>query len=124
MTRSKSAVTTLTALVLATAGLAASSPATADGGLVTTSGRPDTRIFEGPDKVTDRANSIFRFRTDPRRGSTFRCSIDGGYARSCASPYKVRVRPGTHTIEIRAKRDGLQERQPATYTWTYAPAED
>jgi hypothetical protein len=119
MIRTQSA-TFLTTLVLATAGLA-SSPATADGGPLKDLDRPNTEIFAGPPKVTDRANSVFRFKTYPRHGSTFTCAIDGQRARSCASPYRVHVKPGKHTIEILAKRDGVKEKKPATFTWTYEP---
>lgn len=121
MIRTRSA-TVLTTLVLTTAALA-STPATADGGGLKALERPNTEIFGGPPKVTDRATWRFRFKTHPRHGSTFTCALDGGRARSCASPYQVHVRPGTHTIEIRAKRDGVEEKTPARYTWTYAPAE-
>ncbi|QIG41679.1 hypothetical protein G5V58_01840 [Nocardioides anomalus] len=122
MTRTSPAPT-VAALVLAAAALA-SSPATADGALSEGLDRPETHLFAGPPRVTDRANVVFRFKTVPRHGSVFTCAIDDLPARSCASPYKVRVRPGTHTIRIRAKRDGVLEKGSAHWTWTYRPAED
>jgi hypothetical protein len=121
MSRTGSAALLATLVLAATT--VASSPTRADGDLTEGLDRPETEIFAGPPRVTDRANVVFRFKTDPRHGSVFTCAIDQGPARSCAAPYKVRVRPGTHTIKIRARRDGVREKEPARWTWTYRPAD-
>lgn len=113
----------LTSLALA-GGLTSASgaSATSDGGVDARVERPNTRILDAPPRVTDRATVVFRFRTDPRKGSRFWCTLDDQPARSCASSYDLRVRPGTHTMKIRAKRDGVWEKRPASVTWTYRPA--
>jgi hypothetical protein len=79
---------------------------------------PNTRIVAGPPRKTRSRQARFRFRsTEP--GATFRCKLDKGRFRPCSSPRKIKVRPGRHTLKVRAKdAAGNVDPTPASRTWT------
>jgi Ca2+-binding RTX toxin-like protein len=65
---------------------------------------PRTRIVARPRKVSTiagkgRRRVVFRFAAS-ERGSSFRCKLDGGPFKACASPRVYLVGPGKHTVRI------------------------
>ena len=78
---------------------------------------PQTRFKLRPRKRTD--SRIARFRFAATETSTFRCSVDGGPARICRSPFVKRVSAGErHTFSVTARdRAGNRERRGANYSW-------
>ena len=79
---------------------------------------PDTRIRSGPAARTTARRAVFRF-ISTEDNSTFRCKLDRGLWRRCASPEVYRsLRRGLHTFRVRA-RDyaGNVDPTPAVRTW-------
>lgn len=64
---------------------------------------PETTITGGPEGTTDEAAPTFAF-TASEAGSAFRCSIDGGTATACGSPFTVApaLPDGPHTFTVHA----------------------
>ncbi len=75
-----------------------------------------TMITRAPKKVTTRREARFVFRAS-EPDSTFRCKLDRKRERPCASPSRVRVKPGKHTIRITAVNSLGERGQPAMHTW-------
>jgi hypothetical protein len=84
--------------------------------------RADTVVTAKPASTVGIANATFTF-ASTTSGSTFRCALDGGVARTCTSPHAVTVAPGTHTMSIHAVDPfGFSDPTPAVVKWTYTPA--
>ncbi len=66
---------------------------------------PETTITKVPTKLKvkgkKKATATFEFSADVA-GSSFACSLDGGAAAPCTSPYAAKVKKGTHTFEVTA----------------------
>jgi hypothetical protein len=89
---------------------------------------PNTKITDKPAATVKlkqgqaKASAKFGF-TATEAGSTFKCSLDGGAFKSCASPQTVKVAKGRHTFEVRATdAAGNTDQSPAAYSWTVKKA--
>jgi hypothetical protein len=80
---------------------------------------PDTNITGGPTGATNTNTPSFTF-TSTEGGSTFLCSVDGGTASSCTSPYTTpALTEGLHTVQVRAiDAAGNPDPVPATQNFT------
>ncbi|MCW2832705.1 MAG: hypothetical protein JWN68_658 [Nocardioides sp.] len=69
---------------------------------------PVTGAISGPKAVTKPAKAKFTF-SSATAGATFQCKVDAKAWTTCASPYKVatkRLKPGKHTVSVRAVLGG------------------
>lgn len=74
---------------------------------------PRTRITVGPARNGRKRKVTFKFRSS-EKGSTFQCSVDKRPFRRCASPKRMRLKPGRHRFRVRAiDRAGNVDRSPA-----------
>jgi hypothetical protein len=74
-------------------------------------------ILDGPPRRTRSRAARFAF-ASPAPGSSFRCRLDGGAARSCTSPVLYeRLAAGEHTFLVRAFDPAGNRGEAATYTW-------
>ena len=63
---------------------------------------PGTELLKGPSAKTRSSRAQFSF-TSSESGSTFRCELDRGGWRECASPFRARgLKKGRHTFEVQA----------------------
>ncbi|MDO9496901.1 MAG: M4 family metallopeptidase, partial [Nocardioides sp.] len=62
---------------------------------------PNTKITKHPQKQTFMRIAKFAFKSS-ELGSRFKCKVDRTPWKTCTSPYKVKVRPGTHKFRVRA----------------------
>ena len=74
---------------------------------------PDTTITKRPKRY--RANPKVKLKfTSSIEGSSFQCRRDSRKWRTCASPYKVRLRAGAHRLRVRALSPaGIPDPKPA-----------
>lgn len=80
--------------------------------------RPNTRIKGKPAKRTRKRVATFRF-VSSLPGSRFQCRLDGKRWAACKSPKKLkRLKPGRHVFRVRADKNGIADKTPATYRWT------
>lgn len=80
---------------------------------------PDTTISSGPSGTVAATSASFEFASsDP--DSTFTCSLDGGAAAPCTSPFNVAgLGQGSHTFTVAATDPaGNTDPTPATASWT------
>ena len=63
---------------------------------------PDTKLTKAPPKRTSHARIKVKFPWLDSGTPRFECRLDKGTFRACTSPYKVKVKVGKHTIEVRA----------------------
>jgi hypothetical protein len=65
----------------------------------------------------ERAKARFSFEAD--EPASFKCRLDRKRFRGCASPKKVRVKPGKHVFRVRAIDDDAGNVDPsvAKYRW-------
>ena len=82
---------------------------------------PDTRITSGTSGKVDSRKAKFYFKSN-EAGSTFRCRLDGGSWRSCASPKTyTRLHNGDHKFRVRATdQAGNTDPTPAIRNFTTA----
>ena len=75
---------------------------------------PDVTVTKAPKKKSAKRKATITFAsTIP--GSTFTCAIDGQAGAPCTSPYKKRVKYGTHVVLITATSPfGIVDPTPAT----------
>lgn len=63
---------------------------------------PNTFVKTAPKRLTTKGSTakakIVFFSSED--GSTFTCTVDGGPAKPCKSAFKVRLKPGKHTVTI------------------------
>jgi trypsin len=79
---------------------------------------PDTQITKGPKNKTKKKKATFEF-TSTQPGSSFECAVDGqSFKVACTSPFKVKVKKGRHTFQVRAiDATGATDPSPASDTW-------
>lgn len=78
---------------------------------------PDTTFTKTAKKRTYKRSATFRF-TGSEAGATFTCRLDSKPAAPCSSPWKVKVKPGKHTVTVTARdAAGNLDATPATYRW-------
>lgn len=79
---------------------------------------PETTITSEPANPTNATTASFAF-TASIAGSTFKCRIDGGIFAACTSPAAYSgLTESSHTFEVFASADGVDDPTPATRTWT------
>jgi hypothetical protein len=61
---------------------------------------PKVKFTKKPKKRSAKRKAKFKFSSDP--GATFECSLDRAKFKTCTSPFKAKVKPGKHTLEVRA----------------------
>jgi hypothetical protein len=62
---------------------------------------PETAITKAPAKRTTKRRLRFEFNSS-EQGSRFECSVDKAPYASCVSPLQLKVKPGKHTLSVRA----------------------
>lgn len=79
---------------------------------------PETTITRSPKKIVKTkgrsARVTFAF-TSSEANSTFRCIMDRSRPKTCASPFKTRVRRGKHKFQVRAEAAGSADNSPAVF---------
>jgi hypothetical protein len=79
---------------------------------------PETISGEGPSGRTKSRSATFAFGSG-ETGATFECRLDDALFAPCSSPQAVRVKPGKHTFEARARdAAGNADATPASWSWT------
>jgi hypothetical protein len=79
---------------------------------------PNTKLGTKPKAKTSSPSAKFTFVSD-QPGSTFRCKLDKGPFKACHSPFKVKVKPGKHTLQVRAvNSNGVSDPTPAVFHWS------
>lgn len=80
---------------------------------------PDTSITAGPAGPTNKPSPTFEFQST-KPGSTFACSVDGGAAALCASPFQVAaLAEGAHTFSVTAT-DALGHPDPTPASLSFS----
>lgn len=80
---------------------------------------PQTTITKHPRKRTTKRRAVFAFASSDA-GSTFRCKVDSSAYKLCGAVFKVRVRPGRHTLRVRAVDPaGQVDPTPAVWKWRF-----
>jgi hypothetical protein len=80
-------------------------------------GPPETTITQRPKKKTEKRRATFRFGVSPAGDAEFECKLDQKPFKPCDSPYRKRVRPGTHRFGVRATVESITEPTPAKFKW-------
>jgi hypothetical protein len=79
---------------------------------------PETIPGQGPSGRTKSRSATFAFGSG-ETGATFECRLDDALFAPCSSPQAVRVKPGKHTFEARARdAAGNADATPASWSWT------
>ena len=82
---------------------------------------PDTKITKRPGKLSTRTRARVKVRfTSTTVGATFQCRLDGHKRwKACDSPFKKRLGPGTHLLQVRAVGpNGVPDPKPAKVRFT------
>ncbi len=83
---------------------------------------PNTKIGKKPRKKTALRKAKFKFTSD-QAGSSFQCKLDRKPFRPCRSPFKAKVKPGSHTFRVRAVNSaGIADPTPAVFRWKVSGA--
>lgn len=77
--------------------------------------RLTVRLKKKPKKRTTSRRAKFTFSAN-RKGARFECKLDRARYKACRSPYKHRVKPGSHLFKVRAVQ-GKVRSKPAAYRW-------
>lgn len=78
---------------------------------------PNTSIGRKPAKRTRKRRARFTF-SATQAGARFECKLDRRPFRACASPLRIRVKPGRHSFQVRAvSADGKPDPTPAGFRW-------
>jgi hypothetical protein len=78
---------------------------------------PNTSIGKEPPKRTRKRRARFTF-SATQANARFECKLDRRPFRSCASPFRIKVRPGRHSFQVRAvSAAGKADPTPAAYRW-------
>jgi hypothetical protein len=78
---------------------------------------PDTSIGKKPAKRTRKRRARFTF-SATQSGAHFECKLDRRPFRTCASPFRISVRPGRHSFQVRAvSTEGKPDPTPAGFRW-------
>jgi hypothetical protein len=79
---------------------------------------PETVSGQGPSGKTKSRSATFAF-SSGEAGATFECSLDGAFFAPCSSPQALKVKPGKHVFEARARdAAGNADPTPASWNWT------
>jgi Thrombospondin type 3 repeat len=80
--------------------------------------QPDTAVTSGPPTVSRSTAATFTF-AGSQTGDDFSCTLDGGAAAPCASPFTAGgLAAGLHTLQVAAVDEfGRADATPATYSW-------
>ncbi|CAM3195057.1 CARDB domain-containing protein [Nocardioides dubius] len=78
---------------------------------------PNTTLTQTPASLTNNPLAQFHFVSDDAAAS-FECKVDGAAFAPCSSPFTTSaLSDGTHTVSVRAVRNGLGDLTPATFTF-------
>jgi hypothetical protein len=103
------------------AASAPTAPVTETGGGNEGGNAPQTKIAKHPRKKTALRKAKFTFSSD-QPGSSFQCKLDKGPFKTCRSPYKRKVKPGRHSLQVRAVNPaGVADPTPAKFAWRVSP---
>ena len=78
---------------------------------------PSATITAGPSGPTPVGRATFTFASSDADFSRFRCELDGE-SFQCKTPMEVEIRPGTHTLSVRAVDAAGNVGEPDSRTWT------
>jgi hypothetical protein len=79
---------------------------------------PETTIDTTPADPINSLTAVFTFSSD-QGGSTFRCREGAAAFAPCTSPTTVTVNStGTHTFDVYATYNGVDDATPASFSWT------
>ena len=67
---------------------------------------PKVKITKGPPSHTSKHKATFKFKAD-KKGTKFKCKLDGGSYQKCSSPRKVSVGKGKHTFSVYGTKRGV-----------------
>jgi hypothetical protein len=82
---------------------------------------PETVLNGKPAAKGRDRTPTFRFRSDLPKAS-FECSLDGGPYRACRSPFTTKaLKPGRHTLAVRAAAAGVADSSPSKFTFKIVP---
>ncbi len=78
---------------------------------------PQTTLSGKPAPRTRDRTPSFRFSSDVA-GAAFECAVDGGSYKLCRSPFTTKsLKPGRHSVSVRAKVSGLVDASPARFSF-------
>ena len=78
---------------------------------------PQTTLSAKPAAKTRDRTPTFRFRADGS-GASFECAVDRQPFKPCRSPFTTKqLKPGPHTISVRAKAGGVSDASPARFSF-------
>lgn len=78
---------------------------------------PQTRIAKHPRAKSGARLAKFAFLAD-QPDARFQCKLDKAAFRACGSPFKARVRPGAHVLQVQAVgNSGIVDPTPARFRW-------
>lgn len=81
---------------------------------------PNTTLRKKPRKKTAKRKAAFEFVSD-QPGSSFQCKLDKQPFKLCRSPFKAKVKPGSHDFQVRAiNAQGTVDPTPAAFKWRVA----
>jgi hypothetical protein len=76
---------------------------------------PNTVITKAPKRKSKDKTPTTSFVSEPADGATFQCQVDSAAYKSCTSPYTTKkLKPGKHTIRVKAIRQGVEDPTPAS----------
>jgi hypothetical protein len=83
---------------------------------------PATKLGRHPNKRTTKRMAKFTFGSN-EVGSSFECKLDRKPFRRCTSPYKKKVKRGSHVFKVRAvDAAGQADKTPVVFRWKVIPA--
>jgi len=78
----------------------------------------NTKITLKPPLVTDSSIAGFKFKCNVAPCS-FKCNLDGAGWKKCKSPKTYTgLSEGTHTFQVKAGKNGIWDKSPASYSWS------
>lgn len=111
----------LLGLALAACSVPDKSPLAGDAGTGDSggiSGPLETEITSAPGEFSNARLASFEF-TSNVASAKFECSVDGGAAEPCTSPFSRNLDDGTHSFSVRATDGaGTEDATPAEHLWT------
>jgi DNA-binding beta-propeller fold protein YncE len=78
---------------------------------------PQTTIKKHPKKKTESEKAKFKFSAN-EKGAKFQCKLDRKKFKKCGKKFSPKVKPGKHTLQVKAIGKGGADPTPAKFKWT------
>ena len=78
--------------------------------------KPTAKVKKGPRKKTPSRKATFTL-SSSEKGATFQCKLDRGKFKSCKSKTTVKVKRGSHTLQIRATDAAGNAGKTVKFSW-------